>query len=399
MRRDLSIRPRGENVCAHLFTFGKLPGQVRRFGWTKLDFICSVIDFIRAMSVEILRTNGRDEIFLADTIAGIRAPAFCDCVFPRSTDVLSFKGNIHDHISCKCGENEGRPLEWIWDKESADPACYVNGRNITFHPTFSQGTTVIRGEKRLEPGMIHFWEMKIVTSLSGTETMVGIGTDKVDLFAHRFRFTSALGLDNQSWGFSFRGKAQYNNRSIFYGKPYSQGCLVGVYLDLSRGYLEFFLNRRSLGIAYKNIPVDPSVKIYPMTCSTAASSAIRLINSTSCPDNLEFRCMRVVAKNPDLLAHLNRMPGLKYLSNRYWYLIPYQGNSKDTREVLSLEDEAILSTRKSKKMKISDDIDDIADIYEDAHTIKHRAYLIDSEDEFDDLLLDPREFFYFFCDH
>lgn len=63
--------------------------------------------------------------------------------------------------------------------------------------------------------------------------------------------------------------------------------------------------------------------------------------------------MRVVAKNPDLLAHLNRMPGLKYLSNRYWYLIPYQGNSKDTREVLSLEDEAILSTRKSKKMKIS----------------------------------------------
>lgn len=74
--------------------------------------------------------------------------------------------------------------------------------------------------------------------------MVGIGTDKVDLLSHQYKYSSLLGLDNQSWGYSYRGLAQHNARLKYYGKRYSLYCIVGVYLDLRRRYVEFYLNRR-----------------------------------------------------------------------------------------------------------------------------------------------------------
>lgn len=93
--------------------------------------------------------------------------------------------------------------------------------------------------------------------------MVGIGTDKVDLMACQYKYSSLLGLDNQSWGYSYRGLAQHNGRLKYYGKRYSSLCIVGVYLgnyslglmrvtyfhdnfilDLRRRSIEFYLNRR-----------------------------------------------------------------------------------------------------------------------------------------------------------
>ncbi len=75
--------------------------------------------------------------------------------------------------------------------------------------------------------------------------MVGIGTDKVDLLtSYQYKYSSLLGLDNQSWGYSYRGLAQHSGRLKYYGKRYSSLCIVGVYLDLRRRYIEFYLNRR-----------------------------------------------------------------------------------------------------------------------------------------------------------
>lgn len=73
--------------------------------------------------------------------------------------------------------------------------------------------------------------------------MVGIGTEMVALFEHRYKFSSALGLDNQSWGFSYRGMAQHKNLLKYYGKPFSTHSIIGVYLDLFKGHLEFYVNR------------------------------------------------------------------------------------------------------------------------------------------------------------
>lgn len=75
--------------------------------------------------------------------------------------------------------------------------------------------------------------------------MIGIGTEKVDLLtAYQYKYSSLLGLDNQSWGYSYRGLAQHNGRLKYYGKRYSSLCIVGVYVDLRRRFIEFYLNRR-----------------------------------------------------------------------------------------------------------------------------------------------------------
>lgn len=112
--------------------------------------------------------------------------------------------------------------------------------------------------------------------------MIGVGKGSVNLMEYRYKFASALGLDNKSWGYSHRGRhlflrisllyllykifrfanlmsqninyynffyltfagmIQHKNILKYYGKPFSKGCIVGVYLDLSLGTLEFYLNR------------------------------------------------------------------------------------------------------------------------------------------------------------
>lgn len=73
--------------------------------------------------------------------------------------------------------------------------------------------------------------------------MIGIGTDLVDLFIHRYGFKSALGLDGHSWGYSYRGMKHHKGILKCYGKSFTSQCIVGVYLDLFKGHLEFYVNR------------------------------------------------------------------------------------------------------------------------------------------------------------
>lgn len=74
--------------------------------------------------------------------------------------------------------------------------------------------------------------------------MVGIGTEKVDVAEHRYKFSSILGLDSQSWGYSFRGMIQHKGVFKYYGSPFGTHSIIGVRLDLCKGQLEFLLNRR-----------------------------------------------------------------------------------------------------------------------------------------------------------
>lgn len=80
--------------------------------------------------------------------------------------------------------------------------------------------------------------------------MVGIGTDKVDLARYKYVFTSFLGLNEESWGYSYRGLIQNDGKLKSYGKKYMQGCIIGVYLDLFKGHLEFFVNRRLVLVCF-----------------------------------------------------------------------------------------------------------------------------------------------------
>lgn len=77
--------------------------------------------------------------------------------------------------------------------------------------------------------------------------MIGVGTSKVNLEVARLTFTSLLGHDSESWGFSYRGCVQHRGLMRKYGLPFAQGSLVGVHLDMWKGTLEFYLNRKPLG--------------------------------------------------------------------------------------------------------------------------------------------------------
>jgi SPRY domain-containing SOCS box protein 3 len=249
---------------------------------------------------------------------------------------------------CVCGENDSNICTWEWRDDNNENRKHCqriifDRRNIIFHPIYSQGTAVVKGNKILDKQMIHYWEIKILSSVTGTDLMVGIGTDKVDLLSHQYKFSSLLGLDNQSWGYSYRALAQHNGRLKYYGKRYSGFCIVGVYLDLRRRFIEFYLNRRPLGIAYRHLQIDEHSEIYPLVCSTSAKSSIRLINATSIAESLQFLCVKAISQSKDRkgIEFVKSMPGLRYLCKDCWFLQckeQYQNSELVAKNVL-LEDE------------------------------------------------------------
>lgn len=176
--------------------------------------------------------------------------------------------------------------------------------------------------------------------------MFGIGTDEVNLNQYKFRFASALGKNSHSWAYSYAGRIHHNNVRTPYGQQFSQGCIVGVLLDRQRGHLEFFLNRRPMGVAFTNIPNDPQIKIYPMIASTAAKCTVRLINATSQTQCLQLRSFRMLAKQPKALKELRQMPGLKTILNNYWFLAPPVRYSREsTANEYDMLDEAVISPK------------------------------------------------------
>ena len=179
--------------------------------------------------------------------------------------------------------------------------------------------------------------------------MFGIGTNQLQLDQFKFHFVSALGSNQQSWGLSYHGKLQHNGVSKDYAPKFSQGCIVGVYLDLNLGILEFYLNRRSLGVAYTNIPINyENIKFYPMICSTAAKSVVRLLNCVSLRDTLQLRAFKVLSKNSALLRELQQLPSLNHLYISYWF---FAAAFEITAKQLAEANKDALNVRRARKTK------------------------------------------------
>lgn len=78
-------------------------------------------------------------------------------------------------------------------------------------------------------------------------------------------FENLLGTDSQSYGLSHRGVAQHDGDEYFFCDPFSSESMVtvGVLFDGPSGRLEYFLNGRSLGVAFDKIAVKGTT-YYPM---------------------------------------------------------------------------------------------------------------------------------------
>ncbi|RZC42891.1 SPRY domain-containing SOCS box protein 3, partial [Asbolus verrucosus] len=225
---------------------------------------------------------------------------------------------IDGKLQCNCGDSG--IYNWIWEKQEDTCALLSkDSREVTFHPVYSSGTAALRGSKPFMKNHHHFWEMKMLSNLYGTDVMVGVGTSAIIFAEWRYRFFSLLGFDKQSWGYSYNGTVQHDNITRCYGSKFGLGSLIGVHLDMCKGTLEYYLNRKPLGVAFKGLK---TYELYPMICSTAAQSAMKMTCATSIEPSLQLSCLQCIVKHPQLYDQFKTIPGLAriYESKFFWML-------------------------------------------------------------------------------
>ncbi|KAJ9578603.1 hypothetical protein L9F63_005180, partial [Diploptera punctata] len=150
--------------------------------------------------------------------------------------------------------------------------------------------------------------------------MIGVGTRNVDLLGATHNFCSLLGCDEESWGYSYLGSIQHKGIKVTYGQPFGCGSIVGVHLDMWKGTLQFYLNRKPLGVAYTSLR---GKTLYPMVCSTTAKTSMRITYSTSASSSLQLMCLKTISSNPKVIKMLRTIPFLRSQVDReYWWLIP-----------------------------------------------------------------------------
>lgn len=260
----------------------------------------------------------------------VQPESFCSC---EDSNVVG------ERLPCSCGEELG-VHEWAWDNsvQTSASRLILDGKEVHFHPGYSSGTAIVRGDKPCVTGSDYYWEIKVLTLLYGTDVMVGVCTDKVDLETLQFKFCSLLGSDEESWGYSYRGYIQHKGKTQAYGPPYGRGSIVGVHLDMWKGTIQFYLNRKPLGIAFTSLH---GRTLYPALSSTAAKSAMKVIYSSSFPSTLQLLCFKSVSSNSEMMKMLKTIPYLKsQIENEYWWLTPPEGSARSAggyREYFMME--------------------------------------------------------------
>lgn len=203
----------------------------------------------------------------------------------------------------------------MWDAGNKSSATRLScdDRKVSFHVEYSCGTAAVRGTKELGEGQ-HFWEIKMTSPVYGTDMMVGIGTSAVDLDRYQHTFCSLLGRDADSWGLSYTGLLHHRGDKTSFSSRFGQGSIIGVHLDTWHGTLTFFKNRKCIGVAATKLQ---NRKFFPMVCSTAAKSSMKVIRACASTTSLQYLCCyRLRQLRPtsrDTLEGLPLPPGLKQL--------------------------------------------------------------------------------------
>ncbi|XP_032664497.1 SPRY domain-containing SOCS box protein 3-like isoform X2 [Odontomachus brunneus] len=214
----------------------------------------------------------------------------------------------------QCTETQGfcpAKHEWTWDEKLSSSSIKLSdyNLNVKFHPVYSTGTAVVKGSRPLEKGRHHFWEILMITQIYGTDVMVGVGTANAEINNAGEIFCALLGRDQESWGFSYKGYLQHDGKTRNYGATFDQGNLVGVHFDAWSGTLQFFLDRKPLGIAFTRLN---NVMLYPLISSTMAQCVMKLTYSCSMPVSLQTACLGVLL--PLQRMYLSKtFPSLRHL--------------------------------------------------------------------------------------
>ncbi|XP_047464394.1 SPRY domain-containing SOCS box protein 3-like isoform X2 [Mugil cephalus] len=246
------------------------------------------------------------EVVALPSTAPVTGESFCRC--DQEEELNPGLSVISD---CFCGE-EDQGFEWVWDEHCRSSGAFLScdDRKVSFHSDYSCGTAAIRGTKELADGQ-HYWEVKMTSPVYGTDMMVGIGTAEVNLEKFKYSFGSLLGHDEDSWGLSYTGLLQHKGDKVKFSSRFGQGSIIGLHLDTWHGTLTFYKNRHCIGVAATRLQ---NKKLYPMVCSTAAKSSMKVIRACYTPTSLQYLCCTQLRQMlpccPNVLSALELPPGL-----------------------------------------------------------------------------------------
>ncbi|XP_069011862.1 SPRY domain-containing SOCS box protein 3 [Embiotoca jacksoni] len=249
------------------------------------------------------------EVVALPSTVPVIGESFCLC--DRQEDITPGFNALSD---CLCGE-EDQGFDWVWDDHFKSSGAFLScdNRKVSFHSDYSCGTAAIRGTKELADGQ-HYWELKMTSPVYGTDMMVGIGTSEVNLEKFKYSFGSLLGHDEDSWGLSYTGLLQHKGDKEKFSSRFGQGSIIGVHLDTWHGTLTYYKNRHCIGVAATRLQ---NKKFYPMVCSTAAKSSMKMIRACYTPTSLQYLCCarlrQMLPSCPDVLDTLELPPGLHLL--------------------------------------------------------------------------------------
>lgn len=72
---------------------------------------------------------------------------------------------------CHCYEDV-KQQDWRWQKEADSSVVTSNDdRDVLFHPYYSSGTALARGNTALKKNFHYYWEIKILSNLYGTDVV------------------------------------------------------------------------------------------------------------------------------------------------------------------------------------------------------------------------------------
>lgn len=135
----------------------------------------------------LLQCSGNATVINVDQDTAASAP-FCYCHLSDADaaatncfverPLSSSPNNNHNTAAnaCRCGEWPVARLTWHWDAQRRHPEARIaepnaEGQVVVFHPVYSAGTAVVRSDRPLAGGEINYFEVKVLSALTGTDTV------------------------------------------------------------------------------------------------------------------------------------------------------------------------------------------------------------------------------------
>lgn len=121
---------------------------------------------------------------------------------------------------------------------------------------------------------VKYWEVQLERAREGDGVFVGVADEDVALDTHLFATRGVV------WGFACATGHKFHTAIEYYGEPCNDGDVVGVLLDMESNRLSFYVNGRTLGVAFTGIP---STRLYPVFFLTFIGQKVKLLPTAAPP--------------------------------------------------------------------------------------------------------------------